>query len=160
MVYTTPEMLVKSDRLREVLRTLDRQGRLARFVVDEAHCVSQWGHDFRPDYQGLSFFKKEFPTIPIMALTATANFEVRADIKNLLGIKPREIVQSFNRVNLSYTVRGKGKNVEADIVSWINTNYSGDVCGIIYCTSQRACDEVSDRLNVSWFDLVFSAGSY
>jgi superfamily II DNA helicase RecQ len=78
LFYVTPEMLVKSNQFQDVLQMLVRQGRLARFVIDEAHCVSQWGHDFRPDYKELGFLKSRFPNVPMIALTATATFRVQS----------------------------------------------------------------------------------
>lgn len=77
--YVTPEMAVKSPKFRNALQILLQRGRLARFVIDEAHCLSQWGHDFRPDYKELHFLRDAFPSIPIMALTATANSRVQGN---------------------------------------------------------------------------------
>lgn len=78
--YVTPEMAVKSPKFRNALQILLQRGRLARFVIDEAHCLSQWGHDFRPDYKELHFLRDAFPTVPIMALTATANNRVQSKL--------------------------------------------------------------------------------
>lgn len=72
LYYITPEMIVQNQSFRENLQELNRRGNLSRFVIDEAHCVSSWGHDFRPDYKELNFLKQEFPQVPLMALTATA----------------------------------------------------------------------------------------
>ena len=80
LLYVTPEKLSASTRLLAALRDLSNRQKLARFVIDEAHCVSQWGHDFRPDYKKLSALKEKFPDVPVMALTATATPRVRADI--------------------------------------------------------------------------------
>lgn len=78
LFYVTPEMLVKSSQFQDILERLRNRGKLSRFVIDEAHCVSQWGHDFRPDYKELGFLKTRFPKIPIIALTATATFRVQS----------------------------------------------------------------------------------
>lgn len=76
LAYVTPEMVNQSQKFQSALQNLHQRRKLARVVIDEAHCVSQWGHDFRPDYKELSFFRRTYPDVPIMALTATANQEV------------------------------------------------------------------------------------
>ncbi|KAI8917745.1 P-loop containing nucleoside triphosphate hydrolase protein [Powellomyces hirtus] len=146
LVYVTPEMIMNSPKFQDALRFLHGRGRLARLVIDEAHCVSQWGHDFRPDYKLLGTFRKDYPGVPIMALTATANEKVKMDIIDCLGIHNcARFVQSFNRSNLRYEVRKKEKAVINDIIPWIQTFYP-DKSGIIYCGSRRACEEVTDKL--------------
>lgn len=79
LFYITPEMVMRSSKFQNALQILVKTGRLSRFVIDEAHCLSQWGHDFRPDYKLLGFFKEQYPSIPIMALTATANNRVQGN---------------------------------------------------------------------------------
>lgn len=147
LIYVTPEKITRSPAFFELLSSLSRRKLLQRFVIDEAHCVSQWGHDFRPDYKQLAIFKERFPDVPLMALTATATPEVREDIKVQLRIG-RDCVmfkQSFNRVNLSYEVRKKTKNVIDEIALEIKTIHQGEA-GIIYCFSQRDCVHVAETL--------------
>jgi superfamily II DNA helicase RecQ len=101
LVYVTPELLSKSGAFQNTVRSLYNRKLLARFVVDEAHCVSQWGHDFRPDYKLLGTLKQSYKDIPVMALTATANDKVKEDVLHNLHIKGCKIIkQSFNRANL------------------------------------------------------------
>ena len=148
LVYLTPEMLNKSDRIQSVIQELHDRGQLARFVVDEAHCVSQWGFDFRPDYKELSRLKQMYPDVPMMALTATANAKVKDDIVKVLGLKrTRFLNSSFNRPNLRYEVRPKGRDVVEKIVEYIRTKHN-DASGIIYCLSRRVCEEVAADLQV------------
>lgn len=147
LVYVTPELLTKSGKFMTLLHHLSREDRLSRFVIDEAHCVSQWGHDFRPDYIELGFLKRKFPSVPIIALTATATTQVEHDIISSLGISGcRVFRQSFNRENLKYYVLEKTKKTLIDIVSFVRTYYPNSP-GIIYCTSKRACEEMSSKLN-------------
>lgn len=147
LIYVTPEKITRSPAFFEVLSSLSARKLLQRFVIDEAHCVSQWGHDFRPDYKELAIFKQRFPQVPIMALTATATPEVREDIKVQLRISRNCVMfkQSFNRTNLSYEVRKKKKNVVDDIAMEIKTIHQGEA-GIIYCFSQKDCVHVAETL--------------
>jgi bloom syndrome protein len=148
VLYITPEMLSKSQALIRALEKLHRGNRLARLVIDEAHCVSQWGHDFRPDYKELGEVRAKFPGVPVMALTATATENVKVDVMHNLKITDCEVfLQSFNRPNLTYEVRPKGKNDEvlASMVETITTSYRNQ-CGIIYCLSRRTCDKVAEDL--------------
>eukprot|EP00871_Galdieria_phlegrea_P003879 jgi/Galph1/4492/GphlegSOOS_G3176.1 len=147
LLYVTPERISKSQQFHKLLVQLFSRNLLARFVIDEAHCVSQWGHDFRPDYTELKLLKREFPSIPIMALTATATVEVREDIKVQLGISNCvTFQQSFNRTNLTYYVRKKSKDTIREIAEEIQRKRPNQ-CGIIYCLSQRDCEHVADVLH-------------
>lgn len=148
LLYITPEMINKSQAMVNALRDLHQRRNLARIVIDEAHCVSQWGHDFRPDYKLLGEVRHKFPTVPVIALTATATENVKVDVIHNLGIKGCEtFTQSFNRPSLNYEVRAKGKAKDAleSMANTINTSYKGQ-CGIIYCLSKKNCEDIADKL--------------
>ncbi|KAE8244206.1 hypothetical protein A4X13_0g6763 [Tilletia indica] len=147
LLYVTPEFVTKSGRAREIFGLLHRRRQLARFVIDEAHCVSQWGHDFRPDYKELGMLRGECPDIPIMAMTATANNRVQTDVLSNLKIEGCVMLkQSFNRSNLEYEVRTKGKDCLSDMAIYIKAR-AKDECGIIYCLSRAACEDVAAKLS-------------
>lgn len=148
LLYITPEMINKSQAMISALQDLYRRRKLARIVIDEAHCVSQWGHDFRPDYKLLGEVRQQFRGVPVIALTATATENVKVDVIHNLGIQNCEVfTQSFNRPNLSYEVRtkGKAKDVLDSIADTINTTYRGQ-CGIIYCLSKKNCENIAGKL--------------
>ncbi|XP_072258623.1 recQ-like DNA helicase BLM isoform X2 [Pyxicephalus adspersus] len=147
LLYVTPEKVCASARLITTMENLYERKLLARFVIDEAHCVSQWGHDFRPDYKRLNMLRQKFPTAPMMALTATANPRVQKDILNQLKMtKPQIFSMSFNRDNLKYEVLPKKpKKVAQDCVEWIKKYHPND-SGIIYCLSRHECDTTAETL--------------
>ena len=148
LLYITPEMINKSQAMVNAFRSLYQRGKLARIVIDEAHCVSQWGHDFRPDYKLLGEVRQQFRGVPVIALTATATENVKVDVIHNLGIQGCEVfTQSFNRPNLTYEVRtkGKAKDVLESIVNTINTSYR-DQSGIIYCLSKKNCEDIAGKL--------------
>lgn len=149
LLYVTPEYLVSSVQGKRILQFQHRNKKLARIVVDEAHCVSSWGHDFRPDYKELGKLRTEYPGVPMMALTATANQRVFKDVKINLQLKNPAVFQSsFNRPNLEYQVRQKPKHRQGqlkEIANFINTSHR-DQCGIIYCFSKKECEEIANDL--------------
>lgn len=147
ILYLTPEMLSKNQRMISAFQQLHSGGNLARIVIDEAHCVSQWGHDFRPDYKALGDVVRQFPGVPVIALTATATQLVRTDVVANLGIQGcRQFSQSFNRPNLSYEVVPKAKGVIDSIADLIKERYVGK-SGIIYCLSRKSCEQVAQKLS-------------
>lgn len=144
--YITPEMLAKSQNFQDHITQLVNQNQISRFVIDEAHCLSQWGHDFRPDYKSLGLLKQKYPRVPVIALTATATDKVQHDIILNLGIENCTVFrQSFNRPNLRYHIYPKSKSVNSDLVSFIKCYYP-TASGIIYCTSKRECELMADTL--------------
>lgn len=149
LVYLSPEMVSASNRVKNIIEKLANSNQLSRFVIDEAHCVSSWGHDFRPDYKVLSMFKVNYPRIPIMALTATANEKVRMDILHHLKMNnPTLLKQSFNRTNLYYEVKRKEAKFVESIRDYILERFNGK-SGIIYCHSKASCHQTSEKL-LSW----------
>lgn len=149
LLYVTPEMVNKSPAFSEAMQTLYRKGKFARLVIDEAHCVSQWGHDFRPDYKTIGQIRQRFPQVPVMALTATATQNVIVDIMHNLSLSNCQVFsQSFNRPNLYYEVRPKRSNQSAtnDIAALIKKKYRG-VSGIVYTISRRQAEEVAQTLS-------------
>ncbi|KAL5239921.1 hypothetical protein ACI65C_007331 [Semiaphis heraclei] len=144
MLYVTPEKIAASMKLGQILNNLHCRGKLARLVIDEAHCVSHWGHDFRPDYKRLGEFRKKYPDVPIMALTATATPRVREDVLHQLQISGTKLfLSSFNRPNLLYkVVPKKGKSALAEIAILIKDKYKNQ-SGIIYCLSRKECDDTA-----------------
>ena len=150
LIYVTPERLAKDVSLRDIMTKLYDNNLLRSFVIDEAHCVSTWGHDFRKDYTKLHFCKTLYPEVPIMALTATATYRVQEDIKKQLGLtRCVTFRQSFNRPNLRYEVRKKGKTCMDEIIDIINqyrTRRGTHACGIVYCLSRDDCENVAHNL--------------
>ena len=144
LLYVAPERLLSEDFLQGVMpHIVDRVG-LSAFAIDEAHCVSEWGHDFRPEYRQLNVLRSRYPNIPIIALTATATHRVRDDIVRQLNLEqPRVQVSSFNRPNLYYEVRPKTKTAYQEVVQQIK---DAPGAGIIYCLSRKRVEEVAARL--------------
>ncbi|WP_448207320.1 DNA helicase RecQ [Azospirillum sp. sgz302134] len=141
LVYVAPERLVTP----RFLDLLDRT-KLALFALDEAHCVSQWGHDFRPEYLQLSILHERHPTVPRIALTATADAQTRAEIKEKLGLtEARVFLSSFDRPNITYRVVPK-KSERQQMLAFLRENHPEDA-GIIYCMSRAKVEEVANWLN-------------
>lgn len=128
----------------EFLKTI----KISFYAVDEAHCISEWGHDFRPEYRRIRPIINEIGTRPVIALTATATPKVQHDIQKNLGMNDARVFKSsFNRPNLYYEVRPKTKNVERDIIRYIKAQEGKS--GIIYCLSRKKVEELAETLQVN-----------
>jgi ATP-dependent DNA helicase RecQ len=143
LLYVAPESLTKDENV-EFLK----QAKISFYAIDEAHCISEWGHDFRPEYRRIRPIINEIGNAPIIALTATATDKVRTDIKKNLGIlDATEFKSSFNRPNLYYEVRPKTQDVDKDIIKFIK-QHSGK-SGIIYCLSRKKVEELAEILKAN-----------
>ncbi|WP_224740668.1 RecQ family ATP-dependent DNA helicase [Olleya marilimosa] len=144
LLYVAPESLTKEENV-EFLRTV----KISFMAVDEAHCISEWGHDFRPEYRNLrSIIRRIGDNIPIIGLTATATPKVQEDILKNLGMNDANTFKaSFNRPNLYYEIRPKTKNVDADIIRFVKQNEGKS--GIIYCLSRKRVEELAQVLQVN-----------
>ena len=143
LLYVAPESLTKEENV-DFLKKV----KISFYAIDEAHCISEWGHDFRPEYRKIRDIVKEIGLAPIIALTATATNKVRDDIKKNLGIQDaKDYKSSFNRPNLYYEVRPKTKNVDKDIIKFIKANPGKS--GIIYCLSRKKVEELAEILQAN-----------
>jgi len=144
LLYLAPERLLQSEFLNSVLPRLQASQSIAALIIDEAHCVSEWGHDFRPEYRQLATLRKQFPTIPTLAFTATATDRVRTDIVKQLALRnPAIHIASFNRPNLFYAVRPKSKRAYDEL---LHRARDGGTAGIVYCLSRKRVDELAAQL--------------
>ncbi|MDY6938859.1 MAG: DNA helicase RecQ [Cyanobacteriota bacterium] len=142
LLYVAPERLLSESFLQFLMQVRSSVG-IAAFAIDEAHCVSEWGHDFRPEYRQMKQLRQKFPQVPMMALTATATERVRGDIIDQLAlVQPYVHVASFDRPNLYYEVRSKNSRTYVEIVKQIQKGGSG----IIYCMSRRQVEELAFKL--------------
>ncbi|QNR24625.1 DNA helicase RecQ [Croceimicrobium hydrocarbonivorans] len=153
LLYVAPESLTKEENI-EFLRSVE----ISFFAIDEAHCISEWGHDFRPEYRNLKQIIQKIGRKPIIGLTATATPKVQSDIQKNLGMEDAEVFKaSFNRPNLFYEVRPKTKNVDRDIIRFIKKNEGKS--GIIYCLSRKKVEELAQTLQVNGINsLPYHAG--
>ncbi|TYJ53273.1 hypothetical protein B9479_006087 [Cryptococcus floricola] len=173
LVYVTPEKIAKSKRFVAILDKMNQSGRLKRFVIDEAHCCSQLGHDFRPDYKQLSMLKTLFPRVPIQAVTATLSSKTLPDLLKILQLPPITDGRSAKssgtiffsaplfRPNLHYKVIPKPSNAKGGIAAigaWIQEHHPGQ-SGIVYCLSKKDAENVSDDLR-QWSNGGVKTGVY
>lgn len=143
LLYVAPESLTKEDNI-EFLKSVS----ISFFAIDEAHCISEWGHDFRPEYRKIRPLMSEIGNFPVIALTATATPKVQNDIQKNLGIPNAKVYKSsFNRQNLYYTVRPKTKDIDRDIIRYIK--YHQGKSGIIYCLSRKKVEELAETLKIN-----------
>jgi ATP-dependent DNA helicase RecQ len=161
LLYVAPERL-NTPRFLALLDSLVERGELALFAIDEAHCVSQWGHDFRPEYRALAVLAERFPGVPRVALTATADALTREDMIERLQLQQaRTFISSFDRPNIRYQLVEK-KDATAQLVRFIRDEHSsanGHDAGIVYCQSRRRVEEVAGMLNDAGFQaMAYHAG--
>lgn len=144
LLYVAPESLTKEENI-EFLKTVT----ISFYAIDEAHCISEWGHDFRPEYRRIRPIINEIGTRPVIALTATATPKVQHDIQKNLGMHQGAAVfkSSFNRENLFYEVRPKTKNTDHDIIRFVRQHPGKS--GIIYCLSRKKVEELAELLRVN-----------
>lgn len=144
LLYVAPERLL-GDKFVPFLERVRSQIGISAFAIDEAHCVSEWGHDFRPEYRQMQQLRQRYPDVPILALTATATGRVRQDIIQQLTLREPGIhIASFNRPNLYYEVQAKERQSYNQLLKKIRSHQKGS--GIIYCLSRRKVDEIAFRL--------------
>jgi len=157
LLYVAPERLMTESFL-NLLERLHQENRIALFAIDEAHCVSQWGHDFRPEYRALTVLHERFPGVPRIALTATADAPTRREIVERLALEQaRQFVSSFDRPNIRYRVTLKN-NARRQLQSFLETEHPDDA-GIVYCLSRKKVEETAAWLRESgWDALPYHAG--
>lgn len=157
LLYVAPERLMTEGFL-NLLERLEQENRLALFAIDEAHCVSQWGHDFRPEYRALTVLHERFPCVPRIALTATADAPTRREIIERLSLEQAsQFVSSFDRPNIRYRVTLKD-NARKQLQSFLETEHPDDA-GIVYCLSRKKVDETAAWLKEQgWDALPYHAG--
>ncbi len=144
LLYVAPEGLMSEDFQTQFLPKIQAEVGLSGFAIDEAHCVSEWGHDFRLEYRNLSQLRSRYPNIPVLAFTATATHRVRDDIIQQLRLQqPTTHLRSFNRPNLYYDVRPKHKNTYTELLQQIRKTPGA---GIVYCLSRKKVDELTGKL--------------
>ncbi|MDE6077960.1 MAG: ATP-dependent DNA helicase, partial [Muribaculaceae bacterium] len=143
LLYVAPESFTKEENM-----AFMRQMNISFYAVDEAHCISEWGHDFRPEYRSIRTIINEVGTRPLIALTATATPKVQHDIQKNLGMLDAKVFKSsFNRANLFYEVRPKTKEIDRDIIRFIKGNEGKS--GIIYCLSRKRVEELAETLRLN-----------
>ena len=143
LLYVAPESLTKEENV-DFLRSV----KISFYAVDEAHCISEWGHDFRPEYRRIRPIINEIGKAPLIALTATATPKVQHDIQKNLGMVDAQVFKSsFNRPNLYYEVRAKTANIDRDIIKFIKNN--PEKSGIVYCLSRKRVEELAEILQAN-----------
>jgi len=157
LLYAAPER-VTTARFLAQLDAMQQRGKLSLFAIDEVHCVSQWGHDFRPEYRALTVLHERYPSVPRVALTATADAQTREDIVERLQLQDaRTFVSSFDRPNIRYTIVEKN-DATAQLLRFIRGEHEGDA-GIVYCQSRKRVEEIAQTLCQQGFDsLPYHAG--
>jgi ATP-dependent DNA helicase RecQ len=145
LLYAAPER-VTTPRFLAQLDSMYERGKLSLFAIDEAHCVSQWGHDFRPEYRALTVLHERYPSVPRIALTATADAITREDIVERLQLQQaRQFISSFDRPNIAYTIVEK-KDATAQLLRFVEREHAGEA-GIVYCQTRKRVEEIAATLS-------------